>query len=83
MIAVTRKRFVDRVVNDFVDEMMQTALRRTADIHTRTFADGFESFEDLDLIRAVLNVADLLHLLDVKYLVVQFLAVTAALCSSV
>ncbi len=39
---------VDRVVDDFVDEMVQTLGTGGPDVHRRPLADGFEAFEDLD-----------------------------------
>ena len=49
LIAVASQRLIDRVIDDLIDQMMQTALRRTADIHTRTLADGLEALQNLDL----------------------------------
>src|SRR5437763_1382651 len=46
--------FVDRVVNDFVNHVMQTALIRVADIHARAFPDRFQTFQFVDLRRVVL-----------------------------
>ena len=40
--------FVDRVVDDLPDQMVQAALAGGADIHARTFADGLQSFENGD-----------------------------------
>ncbi len=47
--AVAGQSFVDRVVDDFFDQMMKARGRSRADIHTGAFADGFQSFQDLDL----------------------------------
>jgi hypothetical protein len=43
------ERFVDGVVDHFVDEVVETGRRGGADVHTGAFPDGFESFEDLDI----------------------------------
>ena len=51
------QRFVDRVVDDLVDEMMQSGRPRGADVHRRALADRLEAFEDLDALRAVIAVA--------------------------
>ena len=46
--AVAGQRFVDRVVDDFVDEVMQAGRSGRPDVHGRALADGLEAFEDLD-----------------------------------
>ena len=48
-IAATGERFVDRVVDDFIDQMMEPALIGAPDIHTGPTADGLEAFEDLNV----------------------------------
>ena len=53
LIAEAGQRFVDRVVDDFVDEMMQARRTGRADVHRRPLANGLESFEYLDLVGAV------------------------------
>jgi len=40
-------RLIDRVVDDFPYEMMETAFIGRSDIHSWSFADWLESFEDL------------------------------------
>ena len=47
--AVARKRLVDGVVHDLIDQMVQAAGGRRADIHARTFPDGLQPLQDLDL----------------------------------
>ena len=47
-VAVTRQRFVDRVVDYLDDKVVKSSLVRRADIHTGAFADGFQSFEYLN-----------------------------------
>jgi hypothetical protein len=44
----TRERFVDRVVDDLVDEVMQAIRTSGPDVHRGSFAYRFEAFEDLD-----------------------------------
>jgi hypothetical protein len=51
---VAGHRFVDRVVNDFVHEMVQAALGGVADVHRRTFADVLQVGEMLEVFRRVL-----------------------------
>ena len=47
--AIARQGFVNGVVHDFIDQMMQTAFRRGADIHPRTLTYSLQSFEHLNL----------------------------------
>ena len=54
LIAEAGERLVDRVVDDFVDEVMQAERTRRADVHGRTLAHGLETLEDFDLVRAVI-----------------------------
>jgi hypothetical protein len=45
--------FVDGVVDDFVDEVVQPARASRPDVHRRALADGFQALEDLDFVRTV------------------------------
>ena len=47
------ERFVDTVVDHFINEVMQAALGRVADVHAGTLADGFQAVEDRDLVRGI------------------------------
>ena len=47
--AVTGEMFVDRVVENFENHVMQTALIRVADIHSGTLSDSLQSLEFVDL----------------------------------
>ena len=48
------KGFVDRVVDDLIDHVMETrTVIGITDIHARALAHGVEPFEDLDRLRAV------------------------------
>ena len=47
--AITGEMFVDRVVENFENAVMQTALVRVADIHARAFPDRFQTLEFIDL----------------------------------
>src|SRR5215472_8225260 len=48
------QRLVDGVVDDFIDEMVESGRPCRTDVHRGPFADGFEAFEDVDLVGAVL-----------------------------
>ena len=48
-VAEAGERLVDRVVDDFVDEMMQARPAGRPDVHGRALADGLEAFETLIL----------------------------------
>ena len=50
---VAGERFVDRVVDDLVDEVVQPLRPGGADVHGWPLADGFQPFEHLDLVGAV------------------------------
>jgi hypothetical protein len=56
LVTKARERLVDRVVDDFVDEVMQSRRPGRSDIHRGPLADGFEAFEDFDFVRAVVLV---------------------------
>ena len=50
---VAGHRFVDRVVDDFVDEVVQAAGRGVADVHRRAFADVLQVAEVLEVLGGV------------------------------
>ena len=51
----TGKRFVDGVIDDLVDHVMQAGtVVGIADIHPRALADGIQSFEHLDRFSVVI-----------------------------
>ena len=52
-VAVAGERLVDGVVDDLVDEVMETPRTGRADVHAGTFADRFQSLEDGDVGGAV------------------------------
>ena len=54
LFAISGKMFVDRIVENFVNEMVQPAFIRVADIHPGTFPDRFQAFELVDLGSVVL-----------------------------
>jgi hypothetical protein len=51
--AIAGESFVDGIVNDFVDEVMQTHLACGADVHCGAKADGLKALEDLDVVASV------------------------------
>ena len=53
LVAVAGERLVDRVVHDFVDEVVEPGRTGRADVHRRTLADRLEALEDLDFVGAV------------------------------
>ena len=54
LIAEARERLVDRVVDDFVHQVMQPRLSGRPDVHGGALAHRFEALEDLDLVCAVI-----------------------------
>ena len=55
LIAKAGQGFVDRVVDDFVDEMVQAGRTGRPDVHRGTLADRFQAFEDLDAVGRVVG----------------------------
>ena len=56
-VGVAGEGFVHRIVDDFVDEMMQSHLTGRADVHGGTFTDGFHTTQNFDGIGGVISVA--------------------------
>src|SRR5262245_56100383 len=54
LVAESCEGFVDRVVDDFVHDVMQAWRARRADVHGRSFSDGLKALEDLDLVGTVI-----------------------------
>ena len=50
---VAAEGFVDGVVDDFIDQMMQSHLAGGADVHGRPQANGRQAFEDGDVLGRV------------------------------
>ena len=55
MIAKAGKRFVYRVVDDLVHQMVEAARTRRADVHARAFAHSFKALQNLDVLAAVVG----------------------------
>jgi hypothetical protein len=48
-VTVTGESFVDRVVDDFINEVVKTTGTCGADVHSRAFANGLKPFENLNV----------------------------------
>ena len=48
-IAASGKRFVDRIGDDLVNQVMQTTRRGIADVHARAFTHGFKALQNLNI----------------------------------
>jgi hypothetical protein len=56
LFGITRKRLVDRVVDDFIDHVVQAgAVIGVADVHAGAFAHRIEALQDLDRFRTVIG----------------------------
>ena len=54
LVAVPGQRFIDRVVDDLEDHMVQArAIGRIADVHARALAHGLQALEHLDGVGAI------------------------------
>ena len=53
MLAVARQSFVNGVIYDFIDKVVQTGSGGGADIHTGTLAHGLQPFQNLNLIGVI------------------------------
>ena len=51
--AVSCQRLVHRVIDDLVNQMVQTALVRGADVHARTLAHSLKALEHLNLVLVI------------------------------
>jgi len=60
VLAVTGEGFVDRIVDDLVDAVVEAGLVRITDIHAGSFAHGLQALEPLDVGSAVAFVAGVL-----------------------
>ncbi len=53
VLAVARQRFVNGVVHNLVYQMVQSRAGCGTDVHTRALANSLQSFQNLNLLRAV------------------------------
>ncbi len=49
IFGMTSHGFVDRVIDDLPDEVVESALISRSDIHARSFSDWLKAFEYLDI----------------------------------
>ena len=56
LIAIASQCLIDGVIYNLIDQVVKAALRRTADIHTRTHADSLEPLENLNLLSTVIRI---------------------------
>ena len=54
VLAETRERFVDGVVDDFVNEMVQAAFARVADVHRGALAHRLNALEFLNFVSGII-----------------------------
>jgi hypothetical protein len=47
-VAVTCESFINRVVDNFIDEVVKSSGSGRSDVHTGTLANCFEAFQNLD-----------------------------------
>ena len=59
--AIARQRLVHRVIHDFINQMVQAAFVRRADIHAGAVAHSLQPFEHLYLGLVVRNVIVIVH----------------------
>src|SRR5262245_44106222 len=52
-IAMTGKRFVDGVIDDFINKMVQTTLASVADIHSWSLVDRFQAFQNFYVVGVI------------------------------
>ena len=53
IFTVSGQSFIDRVIHDLIDQVMQTGRGSRTDIHTGTFPHCFQTLQNLDLLRTV------------------------------
>ena len=63
-VAVTGKRLVDRIVHNLIDEVVQAARPRGADVHARALPDSLQPLENLNLVRTVIRIY-MSHFIDI------------------
>jgi hypothetical protein len=52
-VAMACERFIDGIIYDFVDQVMQTPLGRVADIHAWTFSNSLQPFQNFYVVGVV------------------------------
>ena len=64
------QRFVNGVVHDLIDQMVQSSGTGGADVHTRALADRFQSFQYLNLAFVVILIG-LRHIAEIQNITLQ------------
>ena len=59
------QRLVDGVIDDLIDQMVESAGTGRTDVHAGTHPDRFETFEDLDLLGTIVFLDDGVHFFHV------------------
>ncbi len=57
LFGMASERFVDGIIHDFIDQVVQTAHADVADIHRGAFTDRLHPLKDLDAFGAVVFIA--------------------------
>ena len=65
VVAVAVQVFVDGIVDDFPDQMVQALIVDAADIHRRPLADGLQAFENLDRVGGCIRLQSGAHAIAV------------------
>src|SRR6266516_103288 len=55
-VAIASHHLVDTIIDNLVNQVMQTALIGSADIHTRAHPHSLKAFENLDVLLAVIAI---------------------------
>ena len=55
LIAMTRERLVNGIIDYFVDEMMKACLSSTSNVHSGPHSDSFEALKDPDVLCTVVR----------------------------
>ena len=53
IFTVSGQSFVNGIIHNFIDQVVQTGRRSRSDIHTGSFSDCFQTFQNLDLLSAI------------------------------
>ena len=56
LCTISCQSFIYRIIYNFVYKMMQTPAGCTSNIHTRSFTNRFQPFQNLNLVRSVLRI---------------------------
>src|ERR1700730_14639012 len=57
LVGETSKRLIDGIIDNFVDQMVQSQIAGGADVHGRSQAYGFHAAEDFDGVGGVVAIA--------------------------